>query len=227
MNLSLDKMGIHFICNLCKDTGYVMDMSELHCTCAIGTRCERNDNREVQYVINMTTVEIDSGGIEHVLYDFVHGEYDDPVIECDKCNTTGYISTTPIVYCECPKALYYQGKITEALEMAGGGAWSVYDIIDKDEVLCRDENIEYFQVLPFDENVFHKHAGEMRSIEGIEYTDWQVHDICNTDNHILYDTNEDMYMSDEEYEYAIEIAIANGYNIMEDTLTNNEIVYDE
>lgn len=137
-----------------------MDMSELHCTCAIGTRCERNDNREVQYVINMTTVEIDSGGIEHMLYDFVHGEYDSYMDYCTTCDDTGYASTSPIIYCECVKGCYYEGNIEGIDEILGYSDWSVNDIIGDDELNANDINIEYLQELPLDENMHYPCPGD-------------------------------------------------------------------
>jgi hypothetical protein len=180
-------MAIHYICNFCKDTGYIGSYEMLHCTCTIGIKCERRDEMEVQFAINMVPVDVDTD-VSEIEYENDDDEYErmmddnfgpgeDRYIEgldilCPNCRTSGYLSTTPIIYCDCPRGLYYNGNTQALRELIGDRNMFIRDVVNDEEYHHNMNNIESLQNLPFDENIYYTHAGDMRSIDGVDYTIW-------------------------------------------------------
>jgi hypothetical protein len=118
----------------------------LHCTCTIGIKCERKDEMEVQFAINMVSVDVDQADTDD--------EYTQTLnVICRSCHTSGYLCTNPIMYCGCPKGLYYAGYTEVLFQLMDDTGTFMNDIIPEDEYMSNMMNTLYLQQLPFDTNV--------------------------------------------------------------------------
>ena len=65
---------------------------------------------------------------------------------CSECNTSGYITTTPIKYCNCTLGLFYQGKISEIKQDVFETGELILPYIEYNRLI---DTIDLFYELPF------------------------------------------------------------------------------